>query len=131
MRESPDLLQPITLQKKGVDVLVLEASSRVGGRMMTDVADGYMIDGGTQFLSSAYPILSRLIKELDLASAYTKPGTWAGLLSLQHSARHPQTLTVDSWPAFQNFSPRIYIFRESFFDQTPRTLPIYPGLLHQ
>jgi len=50
------------LQNNGVDVVVLESSSRVGGRMVTDVVDGYVIDGGAQFLSSSHPILSMLIK---------------------------------------------------------------------
>lgn len=49
------------LQENGVDVNVLEASSRVDGRIVTDFVDGYIIDGGAQFLSSAYPILSSII----------------------------------------------------------------------
>lgn len=68
------------LQKRGTDVLVLEAASRVGGRMMNDVQDGYILDGGAQFLSSAYPILSRYIHELGLASEFAETSAWAGVV---------------------------------------------------
>jgi len=68
------------LQENGVDVIVLEASSRVGGRMVTDVVDGYVIDGGAQFLSSAYPILSKLITKLELSSEYVDTSPWVGVV---------------------------------------------------
>lgn len=40
------LVSAYYLNKKGYEVVVLEASSRVGGRMITDRTDGYIIDGG-------------------------------------------------------------------------------------
>ena len=68
------------LQNNGVDVVVLEASSRVGGRMTTDFIDGYIIDRGAQFLSSAYPILSKLITKLELSSEYADTSPWVGVV---------------------------------------------------
>ncbi|MDP2883771.1 MAG: FAD-dependent oxidoreductase [Ignavibacteria bacterium] len=52
------------LSKLGVDVTVLEASERVGGRMSTVRRDGYLIDRGAQFLSDGHSVICELISEL-------------------------------------------------------------------
>lgn len=44
-----------TLQAAGVPSVVLEASDRVGGRVATEVVDGYRIDRGFQVHLPAYP----------------------------------------------------------------------------
>lgn len=54
------------LRKQGMDVEILESSSRVGGRMTSDTTEGFIIDRGAQFLSSAYPILHQLIDQTGL-----------------------------------------------------------------
>lgn len=43
------------LQRHGIDVLVLEASDGVGGRVRTDEVDGFRLDRGFQVLPVAYP----------------------------------------------------------------------------
>ncbi len=43
------------LHRTGVPVLVLEASDGVGGRVRTDVVDGFRIDRGFQVLMTSYP----------------------------------------------------------------------------
>ncbi len=43
------------LRRHDVDVQVLEASDRVGGRVRTDIVDGYRLDRGFQVLLTAYP----------------------------------------------------------------------------
>ncbi len=43
------------LQSAGIDVLVLEASDRVGGRVTSDVIDGFILDRGFQVINPAYP----------------------------------------------------------------------------
>ncbi|BBG01249.1 MULTISPECIES: NAD(P)/FAD-dependent oxidoreductase [Pseudonocardia] len=45
------------LHRHGLSVRVLEASDRVGGRMATDVVDGFRCDRGFQVLNSSYPAL--------------------------------------------------------------------------
>ncbi|TCK21849.1 NAD(P)/FAD-dependent oxidoreductase [Pseudonocardia endophytica] len=45
------------LQRDGLRVRVLEASDRVGGRMATDVVDGFRCDRGFQVLNTSYPAL--------------------------------------------------------------------------
>jgi phytoene dehydrogenase-like protein len=43
------------LSRAGVDVLILEASDGVGGRVRTDTVDGFLLDRGFQILLTAYP----------------------------------------------------------------------------
>lgn len=56
------------LVRQGVDVRVLEASDGVGGRVRTDIVDGFRLDRGFQLLLTAYPeVRARLDPErLDL-----------------------------------------------------------------
>ncbi|RDH88014.1 MAG: hypothetical protein DIZ78_02325, partial [endosymbiont of Escarpia spicata] len=68
------------LKKNNIEPIVLEASSKVGGRMVTDVSEGYIMDGGAQFLSNAYTILSGLIKELGIESAYVETSRSVGIV---------------------------------------------------
>ena len=66
------------LSKLGVDVTVLEASGRVGGRMSTDRRDGYLIDRGAQFLSDGYSVIGALITELGLGPHLSRTSGWTG-----------------------------------------------------
>jgi hypothetical protein len=50
----------ITLQNAGHEVLVLEASDRAGGRVASDVVDGFILDRGFQLINANYPELKRL-----------------------------------------------------------------------
>ena len=61
----------IALQDAGCDVEVFESSDRVGGRVATDIIDGYRLDRGFQLINSRYPELIRLgvIQELDFVTA--------------------------------------------------------------
>ncbi len=43
------------LKKAGVDFTILEASSSVGGRVRSDIVDGFVLDRGFQVLLTAYP----------------------------------------------------------------------------
>jgi phytoene dehydrogenase-like protein len=43
------------LHAAGVEVVVLEAADRVGGRMATDEVDGFRLDRGFQLLNPSYP----------------------------------------------------------------------------
>lgn len=49
----------LSLRRQGLDVSVLEASDGVGGRVRTDVVDGYRLDRGFQVLFTAYPAARR------------------------------------------------------------------------
>jgi len=47
------------LQEKGIDFTILEASDRIGGRVKTDIVDGYRFDHGFQVLLTEYPEAKR------------------------------------------------------------------------
>ena len=61
----------ITLQSAGVDVRVIESSDRAGGRVASDVIDGFICDRGFQLINAKYPAVQELdvIKELDFIPA--------------------------------------------------------------
>jgi phytoene dehydrogenase-like protein len=56
------------LDRAGVEWLLVEAADRVGGRVATDVVDGWRLDRGFQVLNTAYPRLPALadIDALDM-----------------------------------------------------------------
>ena len=61
----------ITLESAGVDVTVIEASDRAGGRIASDVINGFICDRGFQLINAKYPALQELevIKEIDFIPA--------------------------------------------------------------
>jgi phytoene dehydrogenase-like protein len=60
----------ITLENEGVSVTVLESSDRPGGRVSSDVIDGYICDRGFQLINANYPEIKRLglIKDINFIS---------------------------------------------------------------
>jgi hypothetical protein len=61
----------LTLQGAGRLARVIEASDRVGGRVASDVIDGFTLDRGFQLINSQYPELKRLkvMEEVDFIAA--------------------------------------------------------------
>ena len=49
------------LDRAGVEWLLVEAADRIGGRVATDIIDGWRLDRGFQVLNTAYPRLSALV----------------------------------------------------------------------
>jgi phytoene dehydrogenase-like protein len=67
------------LAGRGYDVQVLEASDGVGGRVRTDVVDGFRLDRGFQVTFTAYPAVQR---NLDLGALDLRafdPGAWVAV----------------------------------------------------
>lgn len=56
------------LKDRGIQSLILEASDGVGGRVKTDLHEGFLLDRGFQILLTAYPEAQRLLnyQALDL-----------------------------------------------------------------
>jgi phytoene dehydrogenase-like protein len=56
------------LTAAGVEVALLEAAPRLGGRIVTDEVDGYRLDRGFQVINTAYPALPDFVDvdQLDL-----------------------------------------------------------------
>lgn len=61
----------IHLEAAGVEVTVIESSDRAGGRVASDVIDGFICDRGFQLMNAQYPALQELnvIRELDFIEA--------------------------------------------------------------
>lgn len=55
------LAAAVRLQEAGRDVVVLERSDGVGGRVRTDVVEGFRLDRGFQLLNPAYPEAKRVL----------------------------------------------------------------------
>jgi oxygen-dependent protoporphyrinogen oxidase len=68
------------LSARGIDVIVLETSNRVGGRMTSDRHAGFVIDRGAQFVSDGYTVIGNLIDAHGLsAQVHGVPG-WTGIV---------------------------------------------------
>lgn len=85
-----------TLQRSGRDVLVLEASDDVGGRVRTDRVGGFLLDRGFQVLLTAYPEAQRQLDldALDLRRFAPGAMVWLGKRGFRvgDPFREPSTL---------------------------------------
>lgn len=81
------------LHRAGVPWRLLEAAGRLGGRVATDVVDGYLIDRGFQVLNTAYPRLGTLLDTDRLNLGYFTSGVLVrkgdDLLRLVNPLREP------------------------------------------
>lgn len=92
-----------TLAAAGRSVAVLEASDGVGGRVRTDVVDGFRLDRGFQILLTAYPEVARQLDVAALGLRAFDPGgvvwTGTGFEQVADPLRRPtalvSTLTAD------------------------------------
>lgn len=66
----------LQLRKAGIPFTILEAADGVGGRVRTDVVDGFQLDRGFQIFLTSYPTAKEL---LDYDALDLKP-FYAGLL---------------------------------------------------
>ena len=62
------------LQRAGMDVLLLEAADAPGGRVRTDVVDGFRLDRGFQVLLAAYPETRAALEYRKLKLKRFRPG---------------------------------------------------------
>ncbi len=64
----------LTLQQQGIDAKIIEASDEVGGRVRTDLVDGFLLDRGFQVLLTAYPAAQKLLDNDALGLKAFTPG---------------------------------------------------------
>lgn len=55
------LVAAMVLEEKGFFPVILEATDRVGGRVKTDLVDGYQLDHGFQVLLTSYPAANKYL----------------------------------------------------------------------
>src|SRR4051794_37751662 len=65
------------LHRAGLEVVVVESDDAVGGRVRTDVVDGWRLDRGFQVLNTAYPAV---VAELDLDALHLRDFTRGALV---------------------------------------------------
>ena len=84
------------LQAEGIDLVVLDSSDAVGGRMRSDQVEGFILDRGFQVLLTAYEELNRSANLNALDLQRFKPGSliWTGkrLERLGDPFRNPTAL---------------------------------------
>lgn len=84
------------LRKQQVPCLLLEAKSRVGGRLQTDSVDGFLVDHGFQVLQTAYPEAQRQLDYDQLRLRRFSPGalirTEGRFVEMTDPWRSPQPL---------------------------------------
>lgn len=84
----------------GRDVVVVEASDGVGGRVRSDVVDGFTLDRGFQVLLTAYPELHRQFDVPALKLQRFDPGALVWLDGVGHVVADPFRSPVRSlWPS--------------------------------
>ncbi|MFJ8818741.1 FAD-dependent oxidoreductase [Amycolatopsis thermoflava] len=77
-----------TLQRAGLHVLVCEAGDDIGGRVRTDVIDGFRLDRGFQVLLPAYPAVREMVDVSELRLQYFTRGVVADGQALAPPWRH-------------------------------------------
>ena len=81
------------LDRAGVEWLLVEAADRIGGRVTTDIIDGWRLDRGFQALNTAYPRIPALIDIGALDMRYFTSGVLVrrggGLHRLENPVRDP------------------------------------------
>ena len=86
----------VHLHRQGRKVLILEASDRAGGRVKTDLVDGFILDRGFQVLLTAYPEAKKLLNYKDLQLQKMLPGATVlydgGSFEIADPIRRPMAL---------------------------------------
>eukprot|EP01041_Mallomonas_annulata_P007836 gene7836-16027_t len=78
------------------DFIIIEGSDEVGGRIRTDVVDGYLLDRGFQVFIEGYPEANRLLDYEKLELCQFLPGAFVRYQNALHLVsdplRHPEDL---------------------------------------
>ncbi|MEO1655151.1 MAG: NAD(P)/FAD-dependent oxidoreductase, partial [Bacteroidota bacterium] len=90
------LTAAIQLHRAGKEVILLEASDRVGGRLKTDIVEGFRLDRGFQVLLEAYPLCKELLDYSALNLRSFSPGAMIlhekGKFEIGDPIRNPSSL---------------------------------------
>ncbi|HAT59801.1 MAG TPA: hypothetical protein DCS60_03390, partial [Opitutae bacterium] len=103
----------IELQSKGIQTIVLDASDRVGGRMKTDLHDGFRLDRGFQVLLTAYDECSSVLDYDTLKLGAFEPGAivWTGsrMEKLIDPWRRPRQLLTAALSPVGSFQDKLRV----------------------
>jgi len=89
------------IQRHGLSVIVLDSSDAVGGRVRTDIVDGFQLDRGFQVMLTAYPELQSQVDMRALDLRPFDPGALVWRNGKGHAVsdpfRKPQTLATTAF----------------------------------
>jgi protoporphyrinogen/coproporphyrinogen III oxidase len=89
----------LRLQDHGLNPLVLETESRVGGRMTTDRVEGFVIDRGVTLIGNRFKRMRHLAKRLGLGPLMQPVGFTLGLQDVDvcrsYRAQRPDDILLD------------------------------------
>jgi protoporphyrinogen oxidase len=88
----------LKLQENNVPWVILEASDRVGGRVTTDIVDGYQLDRGLHLFFTAYPEAKRLLDYDALNLQKFDPGALVWFGGKLHKASDPFKDPISAFP---------------------------------
>lgn len=116
------------LQEHGVDVALIESSDRVGGRVASDLIDGFICDRGFQLINSTYPNLVELdvLKELDFVTAPRMVEVSLG--SSRHVIGDPRIYPLSALDRATGTIPEKIRFLQFLLLKRPRTASIGQAL---
>lgn len=107
------LTAALELQNEGLNVKLIEATDRPGGRVKTDELDGFLLDRGFQVLLTAYPEAFRLLdyKALDMGYFLNGALIWKNnnLHRLTDPFKHPTAAIQSLFSPLTNFADKIKI----------------------
>jgi phytoene dehydrogenase-like protein len=116
------------IQQSGFTAIVLEASDAVGGRVRTDVVDGFLLDRGFQVLLTAYPELATQVDMQALDLREFDPGALVWRKGKGHVVsdpfRKPSTLVATAFAPIGTVvdKARIVLLRRRVLRTHPRRL---------
>ena len=77
------------LQKQGIHYLLLDGAEKVGGRIRTDVVEGFQLDRGFQVLQTAYPDAKQILSYPNLKLKSFFPGAMIRYQDKSHRLADP------------------------------------------
>jgi len=116
------------IQRHGLSVIVLEASDAVGGRVRTDIVDGFQLDRGFQVMLTAYPELQSQVDMRALDLRPFDPGALVWRNGKGHAVsdpfRKPQTLATTAFAPIGSVfdKARIVVLRARVMRRKPAAL---------
>ena len=116
------------IQRHGLSVIVLEASDAVGGRVRTDIVDGFQLDRGFQVMLTAYPELQSQVDMRALDLRPFDPGALVWRNGKGHAVsdpfRKPQTLATTAFAPIGSVfdKARIVVLRARVMRRNPAAL---------
>ncbi len=88
------------LDEKGIPFVLFDKADQVGGRIRTDIVDGFRLDRGFQVLLTAYPTAQKYLNYQDLDLRYFYSGAWVHAGRTFQKVGDPRRHREDFWPTF-------------------------------